>query len=197
MIKSFAGSPTEQFYLSGKSRTIRATLHSVAKRKLFQLEYARELSDLASPPGNRLKALKGGPKGQYSIRINDQYRLCLEFRNDQMTDERKTKSPKKKQRMWTLHPGEILREEYLRPLGLTPYRLARDLHVPVPRINDIVLEKRAISADTAVRLAKFFGTSEAFWLGMQADYDAQQVKKSLQKELSKISPLRPPTVTAA
>ncbi len=114
-----------------------------------------------------------------------------------MTDERKTKGPNKKQRMWTLHPGEILREEYLRPLGLTPYRLARELHVPVPRINDIVLEKRAISADTAVRLAKFFGTTEAFWLGMQADYDAQQVKKSLQKELSKISPLRRPTVTAA
>ena len=77
---------------------------------------------------------------------------------------------KKKERMWTLHPGEILREEYLKPLHLTPYRLARELHVPVPRINDIVLEKRAISADTAVRLAKFFGTTESFWLGMQADY---------------------------
>lgn len=115
-----------------------------------------------------------------------------------MNDQRKGQSlNKKKERIWTLHPGEILREEYLKPLHMTPYRLARELHVPAPRINDIVLEKRAISADTAVRLAKFFGTTEAFWLGMQADYDAHQIKKSLQKELAKISPLRPSTVTAA
>ena len=107
-----------------------------------------------------------------------------------MSDERKAKSPnKKKERTWTLHPGEILREEYLKPMHITPYRLAHELHVPVPRINDIVLEKRAISADTAVRLAKFFGTTELFWLGMQADYDAHQTKKSLQKELEKIERL--------
>jgi len=107
-----------------------------------------------------------------------------------MSDERKAKSPnKKKERTWTLHPGEILREEYLKPLHMTPYRLAHELHVPVPRINDIVLEKRAISADTAVRLAKFFGTTELFWLGMQGDYDAHQTKKSLQKELEKIERL--------
>jgi addiction module HigA family antidote len=104
---------------------------------------------------------------------------------------------KKKQRLWTLHPGEILREEYLKPLRLTPYRLARELHVPVPRINDIVLEKRAISADTAVRLAKFFGTTESFWLGMQADYDAHQARKRLQKELAGISRFHPSSVTAA
>jgi addiction module HigA family antidote len=115
-----------------------------------------------------------------------------------MNDERKVKSLKtKKARTWTLHPGEILREEYLRPLQMTPYRLARELHVPVPRINDIVLERRAISADTAVRLAKFFGTTESFWLGMQADYDAHQVKKSLQSELAKINPLKPSAVEAA
>ena len=66
-------------------------------------------------------------------------------------------------------------------MRITPYRLAHELHVPVPRINDIVLEKRAISADTAVRLAKFFGTTESFWLGMQADYDAHQAKKACRK----------------
>ncbi|MGB8885633.1 MAG: HigA family addiction module antitoxin [Candidatus Korobacteraceae bacterium] len=121
-----------------------------------------------------------------------------EERHEPMNDERKGKSLKtKKIRTWTLHPGEILREEYLKPLGLTPYRLARELHVPVPRINDIVLEKRAISADTAVRLAKFFGTTEGFWLGMQADYDANQAKKSLQSELAKINPLKPSAVEAA
>jgi addiction module HigA family antidote len=103
----------------------------------------------------------------------------------------------KAERQWTLHPGEILREEFLKPLGLTSYRLARELHVPVPRIHDIVLEKRAISADTAVRLAKFFGTTEAFWLGMQADYDAHQARKRLQKELAGISRFRPTKMPAA
>lgn len=81
VIKSFADLQTEQFYVSGKSRRLPANLRGVAKRKLFQLEYARYLSDLASPPGNRLEALKGEREGQYSIRINDQYRLCFEFRN--------------------------------------------------------------------------------------------------------------------
>lgn len=115
-----------------------------------------------------------------------------------MNDERKATSPnKKKERTWSLHPGEILREEYLKPLHITPYRLAHELHVPVPRINDIVLEKRAITADTAVRLAKFFDTTESFWLGMQADYDAYQTKKGLQKELGKINRFKPPGVTAA
>jgi addiction module HigA family antidote len=107
-------------------------------------------------------------------------------RYDQVNDKT---HERKRERTWTLHPGEILREEYLKPLHITPYRLAHELHVPVPRINDIVLEKRAISADTAVRLAKFFGTTELFWLGMQADYDAHQTKKFLQKELEKIERL--------
>ena len=80
---------------------------------------------------------------------------------------------------------------------MTPYRLARELYVPVPRINDIVLEKRGISADTAVRLAKFFGMTEAFWLGMQADYDAHHAKKRLHKELAAISQFNPSKVTAA
>ena len=115
-----------------------------------------------------------------------------------MSDEHKAKSLNKKNgRTWTLHPGEILREEYLKPLRMTPYRLAHGLHVPVPRINDIVLEKRAISADTAVRLAKFFGTTELFWLGMQADYDAHQVRKRLQKELVAITPVKRPSISAA
>lgn len=102
-----------------------------------------------------------------------------------------------KRRTWTIHPGEILREEYLKPLRMTPYRLARELHVPVPRINDIVLEKRGISADTAARLARFFRTTEQFWLGMQADYDSYHIRKRLQKELTAITPIRPPSSSAA
>ncbi len=81
MIKSFADAQTEQFFVSGTGRGIPANLRRVAKRKLFQLEHARERSDLASPPGTRLEPLKGERHGQHSIRINEQFRLCFEFRN--------------------------------------------------------------------------------------------------------------------
>ncbi len=74
-------------------------------------------------------------------------------------------------RLAPVHPGEVLLEEFLRPLGLSQYRLAQELHVPPPRINEIVLGHRGISADTALRLARYFGTSERFWLNLQTRYD--------------------------
>jgi addiction module HigA family antidote len=89
---------------------------------------------------------------------------------------------------WNIHPGEILREEFLKPMGLSVYRLAKEIHVPAPRVNDVVLEKRGITADTAVRLARFFGTSEQFWMNLQASYDVRKAKAELAKELAKIKP---------
>ena len=74
-----------------------------------------------------------------------------------------------------VHPGEILREEYLKPLGLSPIKLARVLEVPRTRVERIVTEKTAISSDTAIRLAKAFGTTARFWLNMQASYDLAMV----------------------
>jgi len=70
-----------------------------------------------------------------------------------------------------IHPGEVLLKDFLEPLGLTQYRLAKGLSVPARRINEIVLGKRAITADTALRLARFFGTSDRFWLNLQAAHD--------------------------
>jgi addiction module HigA family antidote len=78
---------------------------------------------------------------------------------------------KKTKRLAPVHPGEALLLEFLEPLELSQYRLAKELKVPPRRINEIVLGKRAISADTAIRLARFFGTSELFWLNLQAAYD--------------------------
>ncbi len=78
-----------------------------------------------------------------------------------------------------VHPGEILYEEFLRPLGLTQYRLAKNLGVPPRRINAIVQGKRAITADTALRLARFFGNSERFWLNLQTAYDLEREKDNL------------------
>ena len=70
-----------------------------------------------------------------------------------------------------LHPGEVLLEEFLEPLGMSQYRLAKDISVPPRRVNEIVHGKRGITADTALRLSRYFGTSERFWLNLQAQYD--------------------------
>lgn len=83
------------------------------------------------------------------------------------------------------HPGEVLREEFLKPMGISQYRLAKSIRVPPRRINEIVLEKRAISADTALRLSRYFGLSERFWINLQAWYDLESEKDRLGKRLEK------------
>ncbi len=85
-------------------------------------------------------------------------------------------------------PGEILLEEFLKPLGLSQNRLARALHVPPRRINELVLGKRAITADTDLRLARYFGLSEGFFLGLQAEYDLMQRRRQIAPDLETISP---------
>jgi antitoxin HigA-1 len=90
---------------------------------------------------------------------------------------------------WRVHPGEVLREEFLKPMGLSVYALAKRLHVPAPRMNDIVLERRGITADTAIRLARFFRTTEQFWLNLQGAYEISRVKAERAGELDKIEPL--------
>lgn len=88
--------------------------------------------------------------------------------------------------MRPIHPGEVLREEFLTPLGLTPHALALALQVSAPRINDVVRERRGVTADTALRLAAFFGTSAEFWMGLQADHDMATTRATLADALSRI-----------
>jgi addiction module HigA family antidote len=84
-----------------------------------------------------------------------------------------------RQKLALVHPGEVLLKEFLRPLNLSQYRLAKDVSVPARRINEIVRGTRAITADTALRLARYFGTSERFWLNLQARYDLEVEKDRL------------------
>ena len=88
-------------------------------------------------------------------------------------------------KMSPLHPGEILFEEFLKPMGLSQNRLALDIHVPARRINEIVHGKRRITADTALRLAKYFNMSAKFWLGLQTDYDLDVAEDKLADRLDK------------
>ena len=91
--------------------------------------------------------------------------------------------------MAPVHPGEILLEEFLKPLSVSQYKLAKELGVPPRRINEIVHGQRRISADTALRLARFFGTSERFWINLQARYDLEIEKDRLGDALDGIRPL--------
>jgi addiction module HigA family antidote len=85
-------------------------------------------------------------------------------------------------------PGELLREEFLIPMGLTQYRLAKEIGVPAQRIGDIVAGKRAITADTDLRLCRFFGLSKGYWLRAQAAHDTEVTEEALAKTLAKIKP---------
>ena len=84
-----------------------------------------------------------------------------------------------------IHPGEILLEEFLKPMNLSQYRLAKDISVPSRRINEIVLGKRAISPDTALRLSRYFGLTEPFWLNLQSRYDLEIEKDRLAGRLER------------
>ncbi len=92
--------------------------------------------------------------------------------------------------MRAIHPGEIIREEYLVPLGMSASALAVALRVPAPRINDVVREKRGISVDTALRLARYFSTTAQFWLNLQTSYDLKKASKSMEAIQREVLPLQ-------
>lgn len=94
------------------------------------------------------------------------------------------------EKLKNIHPGEILREEFLEPLNISAYRLSRETFLPQTRISEILNGKRSITADTALRLSKFFGTSAKFWLGLQDDYDLEEEKNRKNKVLEEIKSLK-------
>ncbi len=91
------------------------------------------------------------------------------------------------ERLSNIHPGEILKEEFLIPLNISAYRLSKETFIPQTRISEILKKKRRITADTALRLSRYFGTSPKFWLGLQDDFDLEEEKLKKKKELDTIS----------
>lgn len=89
-------------------------------------------------------------------------------------------------RLKNIHPGEILKEEFLEELGISAYRLAKETGIPQTRVSEIVKGKRRITADTALRLSKYFGTTARFWLGLQDDYDLEEEERARKNELALI-----------
>ena len=88
-----------------------------------------------------------------------------------------------------IHPGEILKEEFLEPLEISAYRLSKETFIPQTRISEIIKGNRRITADTALRLSKYFGTTAKFWLGLQDDYDIEEEKMAKKDELDTIQPM--------
>jgi addiction module HigA family antidote len=89
------------------------------------------------------------------------------------------------EKLKNIHPGEILKEEFLTPLEITAYRLSKETFIPQSRVSEILRGKRRVTADTTLRLSKFFGTSAKFWLGLQDDFDLEEENNSKQSELDK------------
>ena len=93
------------------------------------------------------------------------------------------------ERLKNIHPGEILKEEFLDPMEISAYRLSKDTYIPHTRISEIIRKKRRVTADTALRFSRFFGTTAKFWLGLQDGYDLEEEKFRKEQELNKINPI--------
>ena len=190
MIRNFADKEAEKIWGGTPSRRLPADIQSVTRRKLRMLNNAASLDDLRIPPANRLEALKGSRKGQYSIASTTNGASAFvgstatptTWKSSITTDVNESTM----NILPNIHPGEVLLEEFLVPMDISQNALARAAGVPPRRINEIVLGKRGVTADTAVRLAAALGTSERFWLGLQADYDLEEAHRTLGKAIEKI-----------
>jgi len=89
-----------------------------------------------------------------------------------------------------IHPGEVLNEEFIKPLQISAYRLSKDIHIPQTRISEIIKGRRRITADTALRLSKYFGTTPKFWLGLQDDFDIEEEQNQIIEELNTIEKIK-------
>jgi addiction module HigA family antidote len=204
MIRSFACADTHHLYLTGKSRRW-TNVRAVAQRKLDQMHAVMQLIDLGIPPGNRLEALHGDRRGQHSIRINDPWRICFTWHPDgahgvEIVDCHSSTVQgnamiKQSAEGWsvhrvTTHPGEILREDFLRPMGMTAHALATRTRMPATRVGEILHGRRSVSTDTALRLARFFGTSAEFWINLQTAYDLSKARMEIDSTIqNEVQPL--------
>jgi addiction module HigA family antidote len=201
MIRSFADKRTAAIFTGLAVKGLPPGIQRRAKAKLHALDAAAAVDDLRSPPGNRLERLKGDRAEQYSIRVNDQWRICFVWRGGDARDAGiatiariGTMTIKDEDldrgridlstvasggKLKPVHPGEILRDEFLEPFGISVYALAKAIHVPRSRANDIVLGRRGVSADTAMRLGRYLGTTPEFWVNLQSRYDLDVARRTL------------------
>lgn len=198
MLRSFGDKDTERVWQRRRSRRLDQPTQRAALRNLLILDAADQLRDLRAPPGNRLEKLKGDRADTYSNRINDQWRICFRWtapdpktsRSSTTTDGLTVRGEDMtRPDIDPIHPGEVLMSEYLEPLGVTQHRVAIAIGAPPRRINEVVHGKRGITAVTALRLARYFDTSERFWLNLQCRYEIETERDRLAGTLDRIEPL--------
>jgi antitoxin HigA-1 len=202
VIRSFKNIGTEDIFYGKNTKVARRicpqNLWKVAGRKLDQLDSVDTLDQLRIPPGNRLEELSGGRKGQYSIRINEQYRICFVWAETEPDEveivdyhwvgievDKMIRVPTHRT---PTHPGEMLLEEFLIPMGLTQQDLANAIRVPYQRVNELINGRRGMTPSTALRLEKFFGMSASFWLNLQLRWDLYFAQQKEKNALESIEP---------
>ncbi len=158
MIRSFGDKDTRRIWDRSEQVKRFASVERVAYRVLTRLNAAEKLSDLKSP-GFHLEALtkERAIIGYHSIRVSDKYRVIFRWVDGHVQPP--------------VHPGEILLEDIMKPLALSANRLAFELGIPTSRVLEIVHGRRSVSADTAVRLGRYLGTTAQFWMNLQSQYD--------------------------
>jgi addiction module HigA family antidote len=182
VIRSFRDRDTERLWHRERVGSFDSRVLRTALRKLAILDAAVNLEDLRVPPDNRLEALKGDRRGQHSIRINVQWRICLPGPTPARKASRSWTTAEEVNEMSKLapiHPGEVLMEDFIEPLGITQHKVAVAIGVPPRRINEIVHGKRRITADTALRLSRYLGTTDLFWINLQNRYELEVQRDAL------------------
>lgn len=208
MIKSFADKSTAALFAGCSVKGVAHQIQQQARARLLAVDAAGQLDDLRFSPGDRLEALRGDRRGQHSLRVNDQWRICFAWRNsaawnvaaaDYQRDDAMSGIKREDldagridfggvisgTRLPLVHPGEILRDDFLRPMKISVYTLGQAIKVTRSRVNDIVLGRRGITADTAFRLARYFGTSPEFWINLQARYDLDAADRKLRRRIER------------
>jgi addiction module HigA family antidote len=204
MIKTFTCKETEALFNDRKVLRFQG-IENQARRRLLYLNRAKVLQDLRVPPGNELEALKGDRAGlTASESINNGASVSygrtetptmssLSITIKTLTGRQKMnkENAATEELLDPIHPGEILLEDFMKPFNLSINQLAREIDVPAGRISEIVNGKRAITADTALRLGRLFGVSPEIWTGLQTDYELRIARRKIGTILeTRIHPLK-------
>jgi addiction module HigA family antidote len=190
MIVSFRDADTEAL-AGGRGRRRFANIATLARRKLRQLEIAGRLDDLRVPPGNRPRPSRAiAPASTASASTISTASVSAGHQPARRTSRSSTitKPSPPMTALKPVTPGELLLEEFLVPMRLSQYRLAKELGVPAQRLGEIIAGRRAITADTDLRFCRFFGLSNGYWLRAQAAYDTEVAAKALAPVLRRSKP---------
>jgi addiction module HigA family antidote len=193
MIRSFADSETERFYTRGKTRRLPPEIRMRAAMRLIQLNAASRIQDLRLPPSNRLEALEDDRAGQWSIRVNDQWRVCFRFENGdafavEIVDYHWVEDIMVKNGLPPVHPGEFLRET-LEELHVSQAAFARAIGVSAMRISHVARGARPVTAELALLFGRALGQSPQYWLSLQAAFDLRTAELTIGKRLKGVAEL--------